>query len=261
MEATADSAVPQQAVAEDFFAALQRMAGGNVTVGPVEPPPEIESPVIAPETNETPPSSPDANAMMFFQALANMAGPNVAAPPTEPLERNEPPPPLIKMMPRQARPIPPTQSAADETLLSIANGHGRPAQYRPKTPPDALKRISANLGARPAPVRPIGPQSVSFKQPPDVGVINEAHEEFDFDGFVEPPLKKWRRSKLTRFFILEFFLISLLLPAAWLVLARHVINPTLVMLLNTITITAAVSAVALPIFFFAIAPEISRRGR
>ena len=86
------------------------------------------------------------------------------------------------------------------------------------------------------------------------------NQEFDFE--MPPaelyPEKRRRRTKFTRFIICEGATLAVLLPLAILGLGRVFSDPTLVLLINILTIAAAVTAALIPILFFALAPTLPR---
>jgi len=87
-------------------------------------------------------------------------------------------------------------------------------------------------------------------------------EQFDFEEDAAAPfLRQRRRKKLARFFLYEFLAIAVLVPSAAVVLSRDLSSPALVMLMNVLTISAAVVAAIIPILVFAIGPAFTRDRR
>ncbi len=85
------------------------------------------------------------------------------------------------------------------------------------------------------------------------------NREFDFEMPAELYREKGRRkTKFTRFIICESVTLAILLPLAILGLGRVFSDPTLVMLINILTIAAAVTAALIPILFFALTPTLPR---
>ena len=216
-------------------------------------------------------------------------------PPPMPADDDAPPslPPGFKILPRRPRPLAPVSPAdVDEKFLQTANGHGRARQFRPKTPirkakPALKPAIKIDNGDAKPPTKPAlkplamidnGSAKPSPKPVPNTAKTNGAPapknprpalprpatlgEDFDFS---EPPiglnsfLKEQRRSKLIRLIVIELFAMALLVPPVWLVLGRHVSDPTIILLLNTLAIAAAAGAVIAPIMLFAFGPALTRR--
>jgi hypothetical protein len=70
-----------------------------------------------------------------------------------------------------------------------------------------------------------------------------------------------RRRKLTRFILLEFTAVAVLVPSAWVVLSHDLTNPILIKLMNIVTISAAAALAIIPIVMFAMAPTFLRDRR
>lgn len=135
--------------------------------------------------------------------------------------------------------------------MLIANGHGRASQYRPRTPVRVAQSRPAKSATNGQPGAESPVTSSSFAEQPNNG--------FDFTDLAAGIERRVRRKKkFTRFILIEVFALAILLPSAWLVLLRHVSNPTLVIVLNILAITAAAIMAIAPIIFYAIAPVFSR---
>jgi hypothetical protein len=114
----------------------------------------------------------------------------------------------------------------------------------PLTPARPTSRRETPNGAAPRPAKP-APVRVN--------------QEFDFEMPAELyPEKRRRRSKLARFIICEGATLAVFIPLAILGLGRVFKDPSLVLLINILTIAAAVSAALIPIVFFALTPTLPR---
>jgi hypothetical protein len=117
----------------------------------------------------------------------------------------------------------------------------------PPTKPVASVKPTAPVQARrvaktPRPAATSNPQADFF-------------ETFAQDG--ETALSKRRRkAKMRRFIVCESAAGAVLLPLAILGLSHHPTNVALVWIMNISTITFAVTAALLPIFFFAVTPTL-----
>jgi hypothetical protein len=139
--------------------------------------------------------------------------------------------------------------------------------------PDLLQILFSNAGQLPGPQ----PENAMLEPSQDIrsklrrGGANGAAQrpiapmpmrvdgEFDFETPVEAyPEKRRRRTKFTRFIICEATTLAVLLPLAILGLGRVFRDPTFVLLINILTIAAAVTAALIPIIFFALAPTLPR---
>jgi len=104
---------------------------------------------------------------------------------------------------------------------------------------------------------------VDAPQPIAPAVETPSHET-QMDMFALEPApyleKKRRRSKFARFIMCEAVTLAVLLPLAILGLCRVFSDPTLVLLVNILTIAAAVTAALIPILFFAVTPTLPRDG-
>lgn len=180
----------------------------------------------------------------------------------------------IKMVPRRVRPVAPPQPSlsAQDILMQIANGHGRAAQERPKTPMRGLRPLPPNQATvaenkidNPIAETEVASAAQSPERPAEVidrranlnsPFLHPTWEEFDF--YQEQTLRRRPRSRLFRFIVFELFAIGVLIPSAWLVLSGAIADPSLLMLMNILAIGVAASAVIVPIILFAVAPAIPR---
>ena len=119
-----------------------------------------------------------------------------------------------------------------------------PAQ-RPDVRP-TLRREMAN-GAPPRPVAP-APRPVN----------HEFNFEMPFSDTESYAQKGRRSNKFTRFIFCESVTLAVFLPLAILGFCRVFSDPILVLLINILTIAAAVTAALIPILFFALAPTLPR---
>ena len=69
-------------------------------------------------------------------------------------------------------------------------------------------------------------------------------------------VRRRRKAKMRRFVVCESIAVGILLPLAILGLAHRPESPALVWIMNIATITSAVAAALIPIFFFAFAPTL-----
>jgi hypothetical protein len=86
-------------------------------------------------------------------------------------------------------------------------------------------------------------------------------EELQIDLFEPDPELSSNRSphsRWIRFVVLELIALCVLIPSGWLTLARVLTDPSTVLLLNILTISAAAAVAIIPIVVFAIAPALSR---
>jgi hypothetical protein len=111
-----------------------------------------------------------------------------------------------------------------------------------------------------APVEPAMPvQAQSVQATPRAATTSSPQADF-FEVFAqtgETALSKRRRkTKMRRFIVCESVALTVLLPLVILGLAHHPDNVALVWIMNILTITSAVAAALLPIFFFAFTPTL-----
>lgn len=109
--------------------------------------------------------------------------------------------------------------------------------------------------------RPVERKNLTEKPRPTCAPAVSFAEELQIDLFdpdPEPQSKPNRRSRWIRFVILELVAVSVLIPSGWLTLACVYTDPSMILLLNILTISAAAGVAIIPIIFFAIAPALSR---
>jgi hypothetical protein len=104
---------------------------------------------------------------------------------------------------------------------------------------------------------PVQPQAVP-ETPRPVATSNPQADFFEvFAETRETAFSKRRRkTKMRRFIVCESAALAVLLPLAILGLSHHPNDVTLVWIMNISTITSAVAAALLPIFFFAFTPTL-----
>ena len=181
-----------------------------------------------------------------------------------------------KMFPtKPAQPVPPFR-AVQSPLPDLVQPPAPRVVESP--PPDLIQILFAHAGQALAPAPP--PESAIPAPRPDVrptlrremanGAVPRpvapaplpVNHEFDFEmpfSDAEPYAEKRRRStKFTRFIFCESVTLAVLLPLAFLGLGRVFSDPTLVLLVNILTIAAAVTAALIPILFFALTPTLPR---
>jgi hypothetical protein len=137
----------------------------------------------------------------------------------------------------------------------------RPPRMMPPPPAETVQDNILEPPAEPvAPVRPAKP--VQARPAPEIERPDEtANPQSDFfETFAqtgETALSRRRRkAKMRRFIVCESVAVAVLLPLVILGLAYHPSNVALVWLMNISTITSAVAAALLPIFFFAFTPTL-----
>jgi hypothetical protein len=225
-----------------FFQSLEKMADTN------------GAPLPAPTREITPASPPAAQNVgeQIFQSLENLADSSSPPSPPELAPRRVPIAP-IRRAPRQpVAPVSPEN--VDEATLLTANGRGRAAQYRPKTP----MRIPKSAGIHPVQRTQPAVEKPRARQ----SFAEQPHDEFDFaDLSADVERSARRHQKFTRFLLIEIIALAVMLPSAWLVLSRHVTSPALVLLMNILTIAAAVIMAVVPIVLYALAPGFGRPER
>jgi hypothetical protein len=166
------------------------------------------------------------------------------------------------------------------SMPSVANRENAPAATPVIRQPEPIGRIveapSADLvqtllarslyaAAEPVEVAPPSPQPQPLSSLPQNGnasghVVAVADEDFALELFNDgaAPPKKLRSPKLRKFLLWEAVTIGILIPLSILGFLRVFENPIMVLLINVTTITAAVTATLMPIFFFALAPPLPR---
>jgi hypothetical protein len=225
-----------------FFQSLEKLAETN------------GAPLAAPRREIIPPSPPAGQNVgeQIFQSLQNLADSSAPPPPMEPPPRRLPIAPIRRGPRPPVAPISPEN--VDEASLLTANGRGRAPQYRPKTPIRIAKPVAMVPTERPAPEVVRQQATQSFAQQP--------HDEFDFvDVSADVERSSRRHQKFTRFILIEIIALVVLIPSAWLVLSRHVTSPAMVLLMNILTIAAAVTMAVVPIVLYALAPGFGRPER
>ncbi len=82
--------------------------------------------------------------------------------------------------------------------------------------------------------------------------------ETRFVDSAAPAPKKRRSPKFRRFLICEAIAVAVLLPLAVVGILRVFQNPVMILIIDVITIAAAITATVMPILFFAVAPPLPR---
>lgn len=233
-------------------------------------------PVVEKEPKMVPPPASKTVEANFFPSPEKVVQRVVTPMPAKAMERSFAPP--IKMVPRRVRPVAPPPSSsvtAQDILMQIANGHGRAAQNRPKTPMRGLKPLPVSRApvvenkidsviAETGMMSSAPPEEVEEQRAEPIDpllgapAIDQTFEEFNFDDSPVGHLRKRRRSRLFRFLVFELFAIGVLVPSAWLVLSGAITDPTLLTLMNILAIGLAAGAVIVPIILFAVAPALPR---
>jgi hypothetical protein len=110
------------------------------------------------------------------------------------------------------------------------------------------------------PAKPVAPVEVQpVHEIPRPAAVSNPQADF-FETFAqtgETALSKRRRkTKMRRFIVCESVALAVLLPLAIFGLSHHPENVALVWIMNISTVTSAVAAALLPIFFFAFTPTL-----
>jgi hypothetical protein len=121
--------------------------------------------------------------------------------------------------------------------------HRKPAGPVRKPQPARVER-GLEMKIRPRPISPAGkPAPGKFER--------------DLSGLRPPPNFKPRgSSKFSRFILVEVIALGVLVPSGAVALSRYFSDPTLVLAMNLLTITAAVVAALVPIIFYAVGPAM-----
>jgi hypothetical protein len=179
-------------------------------------------------------------------AVVSMKPTVVPAEPIAPI----PPPLTAEAPPAHAQVV----NAPTPDLMQILFAHA--AKAAPQVQPEPPKPTPA---ARPRPARREIPTMVPRPAPVVPTTVNR---EFDFNApaeeMNEPATKSRRSSKLRRFVFCESIVIGALIPLAILGFSRVFTNSAVVLLLDLLTIAAAVTSAVIPILFFAVAPTLPR---
>jgi hypothetical protein len=137
----------------------------------------------------------------------------------------------------------------------------RPPRMMPPPHAETVQDPIPEPPAKPvAPVKPATPVHVpSVPETPRPAAVSNPQADF-FETFAqtgETALSKRRRkAKMRRFIVCESAAVAVLLPLAIFGLSHHPNNVALVWIMDISTITSAVAAALLPIFFFAFTPTL-----
>jgi hypothetical protein len=135
-----------------------------------------------------------------------------------------------------------------------------PRMMPPPQPPTVQSPIPVPPAKPVAPAKPAGPvQAQPVAEIPHASATSNPQADF-FETFAqtgETALSKRRRkAKMHRFIVCESAAVAVLLPLVILGLSHHPNNVALMWIMNISTITSAVVAALLPIFFFAFTPTL-----
>jgi hypothetical protein len=173
--------------------------------------------------------------------------------------------------PAQAAPPPRVVQSPSPNPIQVP-----PARFVESPPPDLIQVLFSRAGQAPAPppesampaprpdVRPTLRREMANGAPPRpvAPAPRPVNHEFDFEtpfSDTETYAQKRRRSnKFTRFIFCESVTLAVFLPFAILGFCRVFSDPILGLLINILTIAAAVTAALIPILFFALAPTLPR---
>ena len=212
--------------------------------------------------------------------------------PNPALRRVSAPPPRVPDAPVRKMPLPPTlkpkvrwnmRAPAMDPTPTAENGAEQIQQAPPSAPaqnviqmrPARVPRPPRMMPPPPAivhdpipqppaePVAPVDPampvEAQSVREAPRAAATSSPQGDF-FEMFTqtgETALSKRRRkAKMRRFIVCESVALTVLLPLVILGLAHRPDNVALVWIMNILTITSAVAAALLPIFFFAFTPTL-----
>jgi hypothetical protein len=156
-----------------------------------------------------------------------------------------------------APPMAPAQNVIQMKPARVA----RPPRMMPPPQANIVQNPIPEPPAKPvAPVMPATPVHVpSVPETPRPSAVSNPQADF-FETFAqtgETALSKRRRkAKMRRFIVCESAALAVLLPLVILGLSHHPENVALVWIMNISTITSAVAAALLPIFFFAFTPTL-----
>jgi len=155
---------------------------------------------------------------------------------------------------------PPTAPAQNVIPMKPARV-ARPPRMMPPPQADIVQTPIPEAPAKPvAPVKPAtSVQAQSVNGAPRPAAVSNPQADF-FETFAqtgETALSKRRRkAKMRRFIVCESAALVVLLPLAILGLSHHPENVALIWMMNIFTITSAIAAALLPIFFFAFTPTL-----
>jgi hypothetical protein len=155
---------------------------------------------------------------------------------------------------------PPTTPAQNVIPMKPARV-ARPPRMMPPPQADIVQAPIPEAPAKPvAPVKPAtSVQAQSVTGAPLPAAVSNPQADF-FETFAqtgETALSKRRRkAKMRRFIVCESAALVVLLPLAILGLSHHPENVALIWMMNISTITSAIAAALLPIFFFAFTPTL-----
>ena len=129
-------------------------------------------------------------------------------------------------------------------------------------PRRAVERVVPSAAALPARIEHGRPQKLKGVMRVTPAVYADVPRAREVEQKAAPGLdfesrpKGRRRHGWLRFMVVELSAIAMLVPAAMLALSHYFADPALVLMLNIVTIIAAVFVVVMPIIFFALAPTL-----
>jgi hypothetical protein len=161
-----------------------------------------------------------------------------------------------------ATPMAPVQNVIPMKPARLAH----PSRMMPPPRADMVQNHISHAPANPvAPVKPAKPvQTQSLPETPRPAAVSNPQADL-FEMFAQTGetafSKRRRKMKMRRFIVCESAALAVFLPLAILGLARHPDNVAIVWIMNILTITFAVTAALLPIFFFAFTPTLPEIDR
>jgi hypothetical protein len=232
---------------------LKRKARWNMRA--MEPVPAADLNIVSPRTNgarEEIRSSGSTPVAPLLPKPKPAVLPKISLPPPTPPREHVPPPvsrqpePIGRVVEAPSADLVQTLLArslyAAEEPVEVTPRPPSPAQVRPQTRP--LSTPAHNGNSTNSPIAAVAASDEDF-----------ALELFNDEG---APAKKRRSPKLRKFLLWEAVAIGILIPLSILGFSRFFQDPLAVLLINVATITAAVAATLMPIFFFALAPPLPR---
>jgi hypothetical protein len=142
----------------------------------------------------------------------------------------------------------------------------RPPRMMPPPQADTVEKVIPE--PMPEPLGPVDPEALvqvqAVSQAPRPVAASTPQADF-FEVFTQTGetavSKRRRKTKMRRFIVCESVALAVLLPLAIVGLSHHPSNVALVWIMNISTITSAVAAALLPIFFFAFTPTLPELER
>jgi hypothetical protein len=175
------------------------------------------------------------------------------------------PAPLSENGGEQILHAPPTAPAQNVIQMKPARVV-RPPRMMPPPQADTVEKVIPE--PMPEPLGPVDPEALvqvqAVSQAPRPVAASTPQADF-FEVFTQTGetavSKRRRKTKMRRFIVCESVALAVLLPLAIVGLSHHPSNVALVWIMNISTITSAVAAALLPIFFFAFTPTLPELER